>query len=319
MASQGQLLPRQEMTLYQDVPGDLDLFVRLAKAGHFECTEQFFTEALGGLGNVFAVFTEYVDMLIDQGAFDRAADTVQKILGASVADGNSAFSDEQRTVLNLDLISRCNNSIALCQKQTTGGTFIPVESTCTMAAYRSLVDHVFLPPVLPQSDAGDAFDILIQTTFKALIEYKRLRADQHSSVENAIRMTGNMATAHVDSYIDEEKLARLMEAIPRDGGSIVLPVSAQNAGMIISRVSALDTGFAIRFEAFELAPINQAVYQSKGRLGRSFPGSAIDIDIPTFAEPGLVDTIARTLAKMNFQAAPGMQPQVRKAALAGND
>ncbi|KAK0342281.1 hypothetical protein LTR91_019510 [Friedmanniomyces endolithicus] len=182
-----------------------------------------------------------------------------------------------------------------------------------MAAYRSLVDHVFLPPVLPQSDAGDAFDILIQTTFKALIEYKRLRADQHSSVENAIRMTGNMATAHVDSYIDEEKLARLMEAIPRDGGSIVLPVSAQNAGMIISRVSALDTGFAIRFEAFELAPINQAVYQSKGRLGRSFPGSAIDIDIPTFAEPGLVDTIARTLAKMNFQAAPGMQPQVRKA------
>jgi len=103
MASQGQLLPRQEMTLYQDVPGDLDLFVRLAKAGHFECTEQFFTEALGGLGNVFAVFTEYVDMLIDQGAFDRAADTVQKILGASVADGNSAFSDEQRTVLNLSL------------------------------------------------------------------------------------------------------------------------------------------------------------------------------------------------------------------------
>ncbi|KAK1089263.1 hypothetical protein LTR33_000142 [Friedmanniomyces endolithicus] len=103
MASQGQLLPRQEMTLYQDVPGDLVLFVRLAKAGHFECTEQFFTEALGGLGNVFAVFTEYVDMLIDQGAFDRAADTVQKILGASVADGNSAFSDEQRTVLNLSL------------------------------------------------------------------------------------------------------------------------------------------------------------------------------------------------------------------------
>ncbi|KAK0268366.1 hypothetical protein LTS00_017586 [Friedmanniomyces endolithicus] len=182
-----------------------------------------------------------------------------------------------------------------------------------MAAYRSLVNHVFLPPVLPQSDAGDAFDILVQTTFKALIEYKRLRADQHSSVENAIRMTGNMATAHVDSYIDEEKLARLMEAVPRDGGSIVLHVSARNAGMIISRVSPLETGFAIRFEAFELAPLNQAVYQSKGRLGRSFPGSAVDLDFPTFAEPGLVDTIARTLAKMSFQAAPGMQPQVRKA------
>ncbi|TKA83391.1 hypothetical protein B0A55_01000 [Friedmanniomyces simplex] len=191
--------------------------------------------------------------------------------------------------------------------------FIPVDSTCTMAAYRSLVNHVFLPPELPQSDDGDAFDIIVQTTFKALIEYKRLRADQHSSVENAIRMTGNMATAHVDGYIDEEKLACLMEAIPRDGGSIVLHVSAQNAGMIISRVSALDTGFAIRFEAFELAPLNQAVYQSKGRLGRSFPGSAVDIDIPTFAELGLVDTFARTLAKMSFQAAPGMQPQVRKA------
>ncbi|KAK1808508.1 hypothetical protein LTR12_017134 [Friedmanniomyces endolithicus] len=83
--------------------------------------------------------------------------------------------------------------------------------------------------------------------------------------------------------------------------------------MLISRVSDQDSDLANRFEAFELSPRNNAVYQEAGRLHRSFPGSAVDIDLKVFAETGLVVTIARTLAKMSHQAAPGMQPQARKA------
>ncbi|KAK0265906.1 hypothetical protein LTR54_017584 [Friedmanniomyces endolithicus] len=109
------------------------------------------------------------------------------------------------------------------------------------------------------------------------------------------------------------KLAELLHDLPRQGGAILLYISAQNAGMVISRVSDLDSDLAIRFEAFELSPRNNAVYQEAGRLHRSFPGSAVDIDLKVFAETGLVITIARTLAKMSHQAAPGMQPQARKA------
>ncbi|KAK3623648.1 hypothetical protein LTR22_024305 [Elasticomyces elasticus] len=229
---------------------------------------------------------------------------------------------EKESVVHRDVSpdnSQITTSLRRPRITATGGTFVLVDLTCTMAAYRSLVNHVFLPPELPQSNAGNAFDTLVYTTSKALVEYERLRADQHLSVEEAIRMAGNMAAVHVDSYIDEEKLACLMEAILCEGGSVVLYISAQNTGMIISRFCPLDTSFAIRFEAFELSPLNQAVYHSRGRLSRSSPGSAIDIDIPTFAEPGLVDTIAHTLAKMSIQAAPGMQPQVRKASAVVDD
>lgn len=71
--------------------------------------------------------------------------------------------------------------------------------------------------------------------------------------------------------------------------------------------------FAIRFEAFELAPRNEAVYATKGRLRRSFPGSAVDVDFEAFVETGFVTTTAHTLPKMCHQPAPGMQPQVNKA------
>ncbi|KAK0266010.1 hypothetical protein LTS00_017972, partial [Friedmanniomyces endolithicus] len=150
-------------------------------------------------------------------------------------------------------------------------------------------------------------------TIQSLAAYKLLRTDQEVVLEASICMISSMRYCHIQELVDEEKLAELLHDLPRQGGAILLYISAQNAGMVISRVSDLDSDLAIRFEAFELSPRNNAVYQEAGRLHRSFPGSAVDIDWKVFAETGLVVTIARTLAKISHQAAPGMQPQARKA------
>ena len=89
---------------------------------------------------------------------------------------------------------------------------------------------------------------------------------------------------------------------------IPLYLRAQNAGVVISKVSR-----DICFEAFELAPCNKAVITTKGRLRRSFPGSAFAVSQSTFDEDGFQDTLAKTIAKMSHLTAPNMQPKVRKA------
>ncbi|KAK5686853.1 hypothetical protein LTR17_026786 [Elasticomyces elasticus] len=182
-----------------------------------------------------------------------------------------------------------------------------------MNSYESLINHVFLPPELPQSHDGVAFDTLLDMIIQSLAAYKVLRTDQDAVLEAIICMISSMRYCHIHELVDEKKLAELLHNLPCQGGAILLYISAQNAGMVVSRPTDLESDSAIRFEAFELSPRNNAVYQEAGRLHRSFPGSAVDIDLKVFAETGLVGTIARTLAKMSHQAAPGMQPQARKA------
>ncbi|KAK5126609.1 hypothetical protein LTR85_009543 [Meristemomyces frigidus] len=179
-----------------------------------------------------------------------------------------------------------------------------------MDTYRCIVNHIFLPPELPHSDDGLAFDALIKTTSEALAVFKLLRPDQHACLDEVARLLGNMRYTHTDTgAVSEEKLAELLAALPRQGGHIVLHICAQNAGVIVSRPS----DSAVRFEAFELSPLNEAVYAQKGRLRRSFPGVAVDIDLKVLAETGFVKTTCHTLAKMSHQLAPGMRPQVKKA------
>ncbi|KAK1032140.1 hypothetical protein LTR74_018951, partial [Friedmanniomyces endolithicus] len=156
-----------------------------------------------------------------------------------------------------------------------------------MNSYESLINHVFLPPELPQSDDGVAFDTFLETILQSLAAYKLLRADQVGVLEASICMISSMRYCHIQELVDEKKLADLLHDLPRQGGAILLYISAQNAGMVISRFSDLDSDLVIRFEAFELSPRNKAVYQEAGRLRRSFPGSAVDIDLKVFAETGL--------------------------------
>ncbi|KAK5677472.1 hypothetical protein LTS10_010044 [Elasticomyces elasticus] len=185
-----------------------------------------------------------------------------------------------------------------------------------MDDYESLVNHVFLPPKVPQSEEKLALDTIAKTTASALTAFKGVLADdtQQALLDGVLRMTHASLRTHTNGSVNAEKLEEQLQALSRTGGTIVLHIGAQNAGVLISRhCDDLDSQLAIRFEVFELAPINRAVFQSAGRLMRAFPGAAIDVDLNTFSESGLMNTIARTLAKMSFQPAPGMQPQINKA------
>jgi hypothetical protein len=88
----------------------------------------------------------------------------------------------------------------------------------------------------------------------------------------------------------------------------MLHVKAQNAGLIIRNHED-----SVLFEAFELSPLNESVMAAKGRLRRSFPGCAVNLDQHVLSDVKFQTTIAKTIAKMSHQNAPNMQPIVKKA------
>jgi hypothetical protein len=83
-----------------DVAEDLDIFVRLSKAGHFNRAESFFRAFLKNHIGDFAVAAQYAENLIEQGSFGPA----EKFLDALLSSGLDV-DDEERDVLRLLLFN----------------------------------------------------------------------------------------------------------------------------------------------------------------------------------------------------------------------
>ncbi|KAL6876310.1 hypothetical protein HDV57DRAFT_502181 [Trichoderma longibrachiatum] len=85
-------------------------------------------------------------------------------------------------------------------------------------------------------------------------------------------------------------------------------IRVQNAGVLLRREKEV----AI-FELFELSPTNQAVYATKGRLIRQFPATAISVPLDTFTDESFQKVLAKTMAKMSYEAVQEIIPKARKA------
>lgn len=176
-----------------------------------------------------------------------------------------------------------------------------------------LINHVFLPPQVPQSDDFDPKleSIIIKVDTASL--QKLLRSSnlsQQVTIASAIAMITSLSKVHDSATrsVSENKLRDALVNLCRQGGIVPLQLRAQNCGLLVSKVDS-----SIQFEAFELSPLNSAVFTAKGRLQRSFPGPAISVDLNTFEQASFLTTVAHTLTKMSHQTAPGTMPQVLKA------
>ncbi|RMZ83548.1 hypothetical protein DV738_g1146, partial [Chaetothyriales sp. CBS 135597] len=183
------------------------------------------------------------------------------------------------------------------------------------SAVSYLIHHIFLPPKLPNQDdsSPENESALLNTTIDALEEFKKWTVDDNNAAVDAVidMVKGlELVTDFINSNgaINERELSIALKDLPQKGGTILLHIRAQNAGIMISKVDS-----SIHVEAFELSPRNEDVLTTKGRLRRSFPGPALALTIDAFEQPGLQSTMAHTLAKMSHQSAVETQPQVWKA------
>ncbi len=199
--------------------------------------------------------------------------------------------------------------------------------TLSVAAATFLIDHVFLPPKLPQEDdfQSSLEQTLIKTTVDGVAAFSACLNGEHNSsqVNTAHAMLRNLAKVHPSEFLYEGQLRTALSALKDGqdscamtymlsltylGHSIPLHIRAQNAGLLVS----IENDY-VRFDMFELLPPNEAVMSAQGRLRRTFPGTAVIIPIKTFRAIEFQESIARVLAALAQQAVVGMQPKAKKA------
>ncbi|KAN0110108.1 hypothetical protein V8E51_006495 [Hyaloscypha variabilis] len=177
-----------------------------------------------------------------------------------------------------------------------------------------LINHIFLPPKLPQEDdlSFEYESAMLDTVIDCLSKFKGHIGGYNIDAAAAAAVMFNLRDVRdnhsISGAVNEKKLRETLGSLYEQGGTIPLHLRAQNCGVLIRKESS-----SIQFEVFELSPLNEAVITTKGRLRRSFPGSAFSVERNVFEQPSFLDTLAQTLAKMSHQAAIGTTPQVRKA------
>ncbi|KAJ8133115.1 hypothetical protein O1611_g499 [Lasiodiplodia mahajangana] len=187
-----------------------------------------------------------------------------------------------------------------------------------------IINHVFLPPQLPQEDdyslANESW--LLRLALRALYQFESiLQKDQADAAElDAVKfashMLGYLDYVHCE-YGELSPEKALYESLKWLSGveyAAPIPVYlyAQNAGILIS-LGVEDNCDDVYFELFELSPLNSDAMRVAGRLQRTFPGCAVAIPREEFKDCAFLRTVADTLIKMSQQPASGTIMKVQKA------
>jgi hypothetical protein len=81
---------------------------------------------------------------------------------------------------------------------------------------------------------------------------------------------------------------------------IVLHIREQNAAVIVRKQT-----FTTSFEVSEIYPPTSAVMATAGKLVRTFPGSAVEVDEAVMRENGFLEQVTSMLSKLDIEVMPG--------------
>lgn len=173
-----------------------------------------------------------------------------------------------------------------------------------------VINHVFLPPELPQKDEPSEL-LVLRVITSALTDFPTCMPSEDSiAIGNAITLLHNLQAIHSNpkGEVNEMNLHRVLVNL-QPGQTMAINVAAQNAALLITRRQD-----QLIFEEFELSPENKAVYSTPGRLLRTFPASAVAVDVALVQnqQSDFAKEISNMLATMSSQAVSEMQPQTNK-------
>lgn len=168
-----------------------------------------------------------------------------------------------------------------------------------------IVNHVFLPPKLPQESDEESEVLLINVACEALGELESLLEPDSppEPVRNVISLLRNIKAINSlpGGKVDENHLSSILKSLST-GQTLAANVSCQNAAVLITRRPD-----ELVFEVFEVSPASGDVVETEGRLTRTFPGLAVAVSAKLLEEPDFSKMIANTLSTMCHQPAPGMR------------
>ncbi|KAJ7574854.1 hypothetical protein C8J56DRAFT_1172554 [Mycena floridula] len=160
---------------------------------------------------------------------------------------------------------------------------------------RYIVNHVFMPPKLPQGDDSDWSNDVALTQFiiKAARKYGQLHSVHPPGWDEVLSMLENFLQTQICHPLSTKNAQSDLDGID-EGDSRLFFIQAQNAAVILRRLEDRAV-----FEAFEVSPPAAIVMSTNNKLIRCFPGPAIQFPLHLLDNPDFTQELASFLSQMN--------------------
>ncbi|KAG8928196.1 hypothetical protein FRC02_007250 [Tulasnella sp. 418] len=161
-----------------------------------------------------------------------------------------------------------------------------------------IVNHVFMPPKLPQEDDLDEHNErdLCGNVCGAAREFgDAIPPDEAHHWNPLSKFLKQFSSAHRALTLSENIIIRSLKNTSAND-ILAFFIRTQNAGVVIRKGVEW-----VIFELFEVSPTNEAVMGTKEKLLRTFPDPAVQIPTRVFDDPSFQAELAKFLAEMDAE------------------
>ncbi|ESK82057.1 hypothetical protein Moror_13419 [Moniliophthora roreri MCA 2997] len=173
-----------------------------------------------------------------------------------------------------------------------------------------IINHVFLPPKLPQScdESAENYAGLCRVILRCAQEYReKVPEEERPRWDPVVKMLDNLCLLESEGGFSKEKVGSCIFRM-NIGDVLALLIRKQNAGIVIGRHQDRAV-----FESFEVSPANEKIMSTQGRLICSYPGPAIAVATKIARDPPFVYELANFLSHMNVDVMDDAIPTTWKA------
>lgn len=200
----------------------------------------------------------------------------------------------------------------------------------TKSQLEYIINHVFLPPKLPQSAEPSEFSAsaekaLLNLALSQTQQFQQRCAPEFRTTWLAIQKMLSLWSESKDHGSIDKKLITKIFLNMKPGGrpsmqknsdllahfssdTLPIEVRAQNAGLIFRC-----TDNAISLECFEMSPQSGDVIMCHGSLRRHFPAHAVAVPLEVATDPKFCEELCAFLEKLDGETVDDMMPKTRKA------
>ena len=184
---------------------------------------------------------------------------------------------------------------------------------------RSVIEHVFLPPRLPQAGPSEETEhktnvAICNTLIEAARDFlQNVISSQRPLWKHMIKMM-ELARRAATAPFEEADLQHVFSDMAVGGMFIVsnlfrvwsetilsdvfsMLIRAQNSALIVRRLALADL---VQFEVFEVSPLTRSVMSTKGKLLCSYPGPVIQVPTDTFMDERFLRQLSSFLIQMDI-------------------
>ncbi|KAK3367194.1 hypothetical protein B0T24DRAFT_581750 [Lasiosphaeria ovina] len=181
-------------------------------------------------------------------------------------------------------------------------------------ALEYMINHVFLPPRLPQEGGEDGGELgfgLVQKLRSSVAQFAQIEPDSSPSMDRVVELLDRFVKTvpgGAGAVGDQKAVLRGTIAGLNDGGSALFHLRGQNAGLLLSKGND-----GVLFEAWELLAPNEAATSATGSLLREFPDRAALVPIGRAQGPDFLDQFADVVLELTTTIAAAARPKSIKA------